>query len=512
MTTAPVLFFADLTLDSEKGRLIGPSGDVALRAKSFAVLAHLARNAGRVVAKEELIAAVWPDVNVTEDSLTQCISDIRRALGPDSENLLRTIPRRGYLIPVAATAATSSAPPPQLRITHPGSLAILPFHADPPLSPHYRLTFDGLASDITSHLQRLRSFHVISRFSTFALRDMATDPCRAGAALGVAYVVAGTVEPRGAGFRLQIELIRVADGVLIWTDEIALRHLDVLETIATLTDRITNAVAAEITLAERQDAMKVPDTALDAWASYHRGMGHVFSFQPDRVTQALGYFARATVLDPGFARAHACQSFCHYYLAFSGASTDAEADKAAARQAADLALQADDSNPAAHWAYGRALWLSGQSAGGLDHSRRSVDLCPGFAHAHYMVGFIEALHGDPQQALTALERTEALSPFDPFLASIQITRALALVRQDDLAGAAQWARAAVRHSNVYAQILGAAAPILSVAGHQDEALGVVRQLRALDPGYGLPKLLTSLYDLPQGLRGTLQRGAGLVGL
>ena len=75
------------------------SGDhVDLRPRSYAVLRLLAENAGRLVTKDAIIAKVWDDVAVTEDSLTQCIADIRKAIGDDDRRVLRTVPRKGYIL------------------------------------------------------------------------------------------------------------------------------------------------------------------------------------------------------------------------------------------------------------------------------------------------------------------------------------------------------------------------------------------------------------------------------
>jgi DNA-binding winged helix-turn-helix (wHTH) protein len=71
---------------------------VELRPRSFAVLRLLAANAGRLVTKDEIMDKVWDDAVVTEDSLTQCIADIRRAIADDERRIVRTIPRRGYLL------------------------------------------------------------------------------------------------------------------------------------------------------------------------------------------------------------------------------------------------------------------------------------------------------------------------------------------------------------------------------------------------------------------------------
>ena len=71
---------------------------VELRPRSFAVLRLLAENAGRLVRKNEIISAIWGDVLVTEGSLTRCVSDIRKAIGDYDRRILRTVPRKGYLL------------------------------------------------------------------------------------------------------------------------------------------------------------------------------------------------------------------------------------------------------------------------------------------------------------------------------------------------------------------------------------------------------------------------------
>ncbi len=78
---------------------------VSIRHKSLAVFLYLAKRANQVVDKEELIAAVWDEVVVTDDSLTQCIADIRRAIGDHDRQILRTEHRRGYCLVSRSKAA-----------------------------------------------------------------------------------------------------------------------------------------------------------------------------------------------------------------------------------------------------------------------------------------------------------------------------------------------------------------------------------------------------------------------
>jgi DNA-binding winged helix-turn-helix (wHTH) protein len=89
--------FEAYTLDLRRGCLREVDREIDLRPKSFAVLRHLVENAGRLVSKDELVKMVWPEVIVTDECLTQCVSEVRRALGDGEHCLIKTVPRRGYL-------------------------------------------------------------------------------------------------------------------------------------------------------------------------------------------------------------------------------------------------------------------------------------------------------------------------------------------------------------------------------------------------------------------------------
>src|SRR5262245_30073089 len=79
-----------------------------MRPKTFEVLAYIVERHGRLVAKAELIEAVWPDTAVTDNSLAQCLVEIRRALGDDSQQYVRTVARRGYVFAAPVTKSASA--------------------------------------------------------------------------------------------------------------------------------------------------------------------------------------------------------------------------------------------------------------------------------------------------------------------------------------------------------------------------------------------------------------------
>jgi DNA-binding winged helix-turn-helix (wHTH) protein len=157
------LQIADLTLDLRQEELRDATGArIDLRNRSFGVLRHLATNAGRVVSKNESLAANWPGVTVTEDSLTQCISEIRRLLGETGRDLIRTVPRRGYMI--SSLERTSQAAG---DVSGGGpTIAVWPFENDTGDGQQDALA-DGLTQQIISALGRFGELRVLARDVTY---------------------------------------------------------------------------------------------------------------------------------------------------------------------------------------------------------------------------------------------------------------------------------------------------------------------------------------------------------
>ena len=98
MEQFPVFRFGDFVLDGSQRRLLRSGEDVYLPPKTFELLLHLLQNRGRVLTKDELLEAVWPDVNVVENTLAQRIREIREALGDGAHGgrFIKTVPRVGY--------------------------------------------------------------------------------------------------------------------------------------------------------------------------------------------------------------------------------------------------------------------------------------------------------------------------------------------------------------------------------------------------------------------------------
>src|SRR3954462_14912680 len=104
-------YFDRFVLDLHRGALLALDGaELPLRPKSFALLQLFVENAGRLLDRDTIMRAVWPDVFVTDDSIIQCVRDIRRVFGDEAQGLLRTVPRRGYLFAAAVSRAGPARP------------------------------------------------------------------------------------------------------------------------------------------------------------------------------------------------------------------------------------------------------------------------------------------------------------------------------------------------------------------------------------------------------------------
>ena len=115
--------FDEFVLDVDRGALLRNGADVHLRPKCFEVLTYFVRHQGVLISKKELLTAVWTDVVVTEDSLAQCLIQIRKSLGDRSKRMIRTVRGRGFLFDVPVTIhdpdeISEAGTPAKVRTSH----------------------------------------------------------------------------------------------------------------------------------------------------------------------------------------------------------------------------------------------------------------------------------------------------------------------------------------------------------------------------------------------------------
>ncbi len=384
-------------LDLERGLLCRDGQVVHLRAKTFALLAHLARNAGRVLGKDELLRAVWPDVTVTEDSLTQGIRDLRKVLG---DAAIRTVPRRGYVLMTdAEPLAVEDGPP---------TVVVLPFHTVSD-RPDDAALADALVEEIIQGLGRYGLVRVIARHSAFQFRPEATPAREAALALGADWFVEGPARRVGRNLRLSPALCETATGRQIWTDSFHLGDEGPGEVVAS----VPHAIVTRLTIDAEKRLARLParTTDLGAWQHFVAGVALLRRYGTGVNEAAQEHFRAAIARDAGFALAHA-------YLGLSvviiGGYDDAPPevlDQALGHALCSVELGPDEARCHAFLAMARLYRREFEAA--ERSARRAVVLNPSDPDLMVMLGFVLTMRGKPEEGLDWMEGGARLNPLHP---------------------------------------------------------------------------------------------------
>ncbi|WP_041712523.1 transcriptional regulator [Afipia broomeae] len=413
---------------------------------------------------------------------------------------------------VAPTGTNSIITPAESVITSPrrASIAVMPFverTAEASTAPGGPA--GGLAHDLITRLAKLRSLFVIAQGTVFALSERHVGPEEAGRMLNVDYVVSGSLQRRGDRLIVTVELAETRSARVVWAEVFDQKSDDAFFVLGEIGDRIVASIANEIEMIERNRAMLKPPSSLDAWEAYHRGLWHMYRFNKADNERAQQFFQTAVHLDPTFSRAYGGLSFTHFQNAFQG-WTRREPEVERAFDAAGQSLMADDRDPGAHWAMGRALWLRGHQDQSLVELEQAIDLSPNFALGHYTLAFVHSQGGDPRAAVRFSDHSRHLSPFDPLLFGMLGARAMALVRLKQFDEAAEWGLKAAARPNAHAHILAIAAYCLALAGRLEEARAQMAAIRKRLPGYRVDDFLTAMQFAPESAE-LFRQGARRIG-
>lgn len=514
---AEVFTFAGYGLDLARGRLTGPEGDVALRAKSFDLLTYLVRNAGRVISKSELLDAVWPDVTVTEDSLTQAVHDIRRALGDKGPGLLRTVPRRGYvfigveppaagsaeqpaqeapprphrfarrawivaaaLVAVLAVAASFLWPGPTLRGPK-ASIAVLPFETIGKDAFTGRLAH-GITQDIITDLARFREFDVISHNSTAALGPV-RDVAAIGRRLDVRYVLMGSIQRDGDRLRIAARLVDAATGAHVWAERWDRTVADVFEVQTELSQQVTarlSGVAGTIVSADRVAARRKQPTDLSAYDLYLIAVEAKQRETREGIAECFALLARALEMDPAFARAWALLGHCHAFAMRWAESWDS----AYARylEAERRAVELDPLDADAHAGFAMALALGGELKQGEAEFDKALGLNPNSADVLTRFAYWAVSFGRARDGAEAAAHAVRLDPNAPPWALRFQSAGLAYgKRYDEAIRVRQKVPKAMFTDSDYIEL----ASFLVEAGRVDEARALAAEAVAALPGISI---------------------------
>ena len=539
MESLPTLVFrfAEAEFEQLSGTLRQAGREQRLRPQTAAVLAQLLEHAGHIVSRDKLAQAVWGESFVTDNSLAQCISEIRGVLGSGLDHVIETVPRRGYVVRVpvmrdalgvrpASVLGTrvegdSTDPVPTGAQTGGGStdtqsnrwrllgagamgillcaalwlglqlvprseparlsLAVLPFQSRAAASDQAWFA-ENVGEDLTTSLSRIPGAHVIARVSTQAFSAANADMRKVGRELGVSYAVAGNVDRDGDQVVMNLYLADTGNGTILWTERFNTRIADLHATERLVADRIANALHVRIVAAEAQRLESratanpaADELALEAWAAWNRG-------SPADVARAKELAQKALALDDSSVLAWKTMASWHLRARISQ-TIPAEVAVAGAEAAARRAMSIDPDHPLVHTVYGGALTLRGRHEEAQQALEHEIATNPSHPVAYYYLGLAHLMRGEPSVAIALYQRALAISPRDPRISRFQRYLALAYLHEGDLPSSLRYAKAATQAPQVDRTAWAMLASVCALAGDQPCAEASVAKLRQLWPAF-----------------------------
>jgi adenylate cyclase len=519
--------FDPFRIDVRRAVLCRGEATVPLRPKSYDVLLHLVRNAGRVVSKDELLRDVWAGVIVTDNSLAQCIREIREALGDERATMVETASRRGYVFAAPVIAATDEGPaaapvvapraskrggllalaavailaiaigtawwlraPPSRDATGRLHVAVMPFASQSGEDYFSR----GVSADVAAALGRFPEIAVASpdlvahlRAEGKPMEDIARD-------LNVRYLVGGTLERASDKLRIAVRLTELPRGVLLWSQSYDAPAADLASVQDAITSKLAGALAVKVGSAEaRRSSAKAPGT-LQAYDFVLRGREGLTRLNRTSHSQARAAFEQALALDSNYAAAYVGLGRVDLSAAAMGWTPDPQGALARAEHAALRAIALDESDARAHVLLGRALARQGQYDRAVETLRRAVALNRSDPDAYAGLGDALLWGGDATGAVESLEAAFAADPrfsgedfFSLGAAYFLAGRGADAIRVLE--------RATARNEGnpfIYALLAAAYAD----AGRADDARNAAAQVRRMDPFFDVENFGT-LFRRPE---------------
>src|SRR5262249_26282344 len=296
-----LLRFDRFVLDLTRGCLRAGKQEIHLRPKAFRLLTYLALNAGRLVTKQELLDAVGPNVMVSDDSLAQSIWQLRQKLGDQNQRIIKTGPRRGYVMDVGVHSADTSLAPP-LPLPNMPSIAVLPL-ANLSGDPEQQYFSDGITEDIIAELSLFSELFVIARNSSFQYRGV--DARQVGRDLGVRYLLEGSVRRSGARLRIGMQLIECSTGHHLWVKRFDRELTNVFEVQDEVARDVASTLAVKLRDGARRRGQCDTTGGLECYDTYLRAREVYWQLTKQPQAEAERLLKRAIELDPNFAPAYA---------------------------------------------------------------------------------------------------------------------------------------------------------------------------------------------------------------
>jgi adenylate cyclase len=535
-TQSPPLFgkervrVGDWAVEPTLNQVSAAGRTVKLEPKTMAVLAYLADRPGQVVSREALLSAAWPGVLVGDDSLTQVIIKLRKALGdvPEKPAYIQTISKGGYRLIAPVARSEEIAPPParlepaslhanrarrlpwiagagiaallvattgiwwikgeRVATVSPGQAPIAGAEADrsaqPTVAinpfealgndPQAQLLAQGITADLMTDLSKVSGLSVID-IAAMGGGKMPTS------APQIRYLVSGSVQRVDDRLRLQVRLTDAGTGKQLWSERYD-RAMDGFFAIQEeLGPKILQMLPAKVSEAELRRVAQRYTRNLEAYELFQRGQSALLVRQRAENETARAMFRRAINLDAAFARAYAALALT-YAADYRNQWTDNGA--AALDRALELARtahQIDPDIPETYWVLAFVHLERRQHEQALRYLETAVRLYPSFADGFALMGGVNTYVGRPAETVRLLRIAMRLNPQGNYLYFLLLGRAYLFLGDQEQARV-NLEEALLRNPvNLETHVYMAALHV--TAGDQAAAAWEAEEIRMLQPGF-----------------------------
>ena len=461
--------FGEFEFDARAGELRKGTLRIRIGGQPAEILNLLLEHAGEVVLREEVRAKLWPAETFVEfeHSLNAAVNKLREALGESAgkPRYIETVPRRGYrfigqlqassppaveliqpaeasprsrslrfgvAVALLATgglsvwmvihfgtrwysqrSSTSSRQP---QIIH--SLAVLPLE-NLSRDTDQEYFADGMTDALISNLAQISNLRVVSRTSVMQYKNVRRPLADVARALSVDGIIEGAVSwSRDGRVRISVQLLQGAPEQHLWAQSYEGELKDVLRLQDQVAQAIAEAVKVKLTAQEHQRLTSAAPVNPDAYQAYLKGRYFWTQRTEDSVNRAIDYFRQAIEKDPNYAAAYSglADSFSSLGFSFDIGSLPPNDVHPKARSAALKAVELDDSLAEAHNSLAYTKFNYDWDWPGAEAEfRRSIQLNPGYAHAHHWYAHLLLSQGRTAEALAESNRALDLDELSPII-------------------------------------------------------------------------------------------------
>jgi DNA-binding winged helix-turn-helix (wHTH) protein/TolB-like protein len=536
------LQIGDWTVEPALNQLSAAGRTVRLESKAMSVLVYLAERPGQVVGRETLLSAVWPGVVVGDDSLTQVVIKLRKALGDvaDHPAYIQTIPKRGYRLvapvvnsPNAARArhipwiasfavialllvaagvwwfkGAQGTPvatlPVSMASAETATVAIKPFEALGD-DPQAVLLAQGMTADLVTDLSKVYGLAVIG--DAPAGGEAGGD--KPAGALPIRYLVSGSVQRIDQRLRLHVRLADAQSGQQLWSERYDRALTDFFAIQDELGPKILHMLPAKVSEAQLRRLAQRHTRNLEAYGHFQRAQSALLVRQKAENETAREMFRRAIALDATFARAYAGLALTYAADYRNQWSAEGTAALDRAFKLAQAAHEIDPDIAETYWVLAFVHLERREHEQALRYLETAVRLYPSFADGFALMGGIHTYIGRPEQSVPLLRTAMRLAPQASYLYFLLLGRAYLFM--GDLEQARVNLEQALSRNPVNLESHIYMATLHVIAGNTAAAAWEAEEIRALRPGFSSREWLEThpMTDAPQ--KAKLVRALGELG-